>query len=362
LSAAEFGNSTNLYTDNYGAFSVDIKLSNSDASTPLITIPLVQGSGFTTAIYSGASVLIQSGLFFTQLSPATKVGSSTTRWQVLLTDGHVWAIYITPDSTNEAVDLTLVDSKLQGPANFNGLIQIAKIDVQGQETVYDASAGVYPVSASVSATSDGSYSINWSKAGDTSKTLVMFALPHHIASFSSSTATGAVNITLDALAKGTVTAVVADKWDLVEQVPTGMGFAPWSPTHQSATVPAAAIPTISQAVQKELNEDMQSQINLNSVYFSGKGMAKFASLIYVANDITNDTGLAAAALLKLEEAFALYTQNKAVANLVYDTVWKGVVGELGYSDVGADFGCKLLEFRCTRSPDRGTNLDSRCVQ
>jgi len=340
LSAAEFGANTNLYTDNQGAFSVDLKLSNSDPANPLITVPLVQGSGFTTAIYSGASVVIESGLFFTQLSPAAGVGSATTRWDVLLTDGHIWAIYITPTSYSGPVNLTLVDSKLQGPTNFNGLIQIAKIDVQGQDTIYDGSAGVYPVSASVSATADGSYSINWSKAGDTSKTLLMFALPHHVASFSPSTAKAAVNLTLDALAKSTVTAVVADTWDLVEQLPTSMGFAPWSPTRQSATVPAAAVPTISQTVKNELNEDMLAQINLNSVYFSGKGMAKFASAIYVANDITNDTGLATAALLKLEEAFALYTQNKAVANLVYDTVWKGVVGELGYSDVNADFGCK----------------------
>jgi endo-1,3(4)-beta-glucanase len=177
--------------------------------------------GFISGIYSSATILIQSGVIFKQLSPVTKVGNAY-RWTVLLADGHEWAIYITPSSGGSQPDITLDGSgnSITGPSGFSGLVQIAKLEVESDGTVYDASAGVYPVSASISATASGSYSLSWSKKGDTSKTLVMFALPHHIESFASDTASHATAVTLHALTKEKVIAVVADKWNLAETLPT----------------------------------------------------------------------------------------------------------------------------------------------
>jgi endo-1,3(4)-beta-glucanase len=118
-----------------------------------------------------------------------------------------------------------------------------------------------------------------------------------------------------------------------------MGFAPWSPTHTGVTsLPAGAMSLVSDTVINELSQDILSQTNTNSVYFSGKALAKFASIIYTANDLVKNPGIAAAGLLKLKQSFQLWIDNQAVSTLMYDTVWKGVVTKAVLGDVNADFG------------------------
>jgi endo-1,3(4)-beta-glucanase len=329
-----------LSTANHAAFSVSASLAPLGSSTPLLTLPLVQGMGLVTGIYNSATLLIQSGLYFKEISPVTSVGSSF-RWTVFLNDGHTWAIYITPSAGGQAPALTLSSngSAIQGPSNFNGLVQVAKLENQADDVIYDQSVGVYPSSGSVSATASGSYSLSWKKAGDTSKILMMFALPHHVQSFTSDTQRNVLNITLQTPTKGVATAVRADQWNLQEQLPTSMGFAPWSPTHQSVTsIPGAALPIISSALATELGEDMIAQTNIGSVYGSAKALAKFASLVYTANDLVGNKGLAGAALLQLEKAYGMWISNTAACTLVYDTVWGGVIDAGVWTDPNADYG------------------------
>lgn len=118
-----------------------------------------------------------------------------------------------------------------------------------------------------------------------------------------------------------------------------MGFAPWSPATGSVdTLPQAAMSIINSAAQTELSEDMAAQTNLDSMYFSGKALAKFAAVVYVANDLAKNPGLAAAGLTKLKAAMNTFIQNKQQNPLAYDTVWGGIVSTAGYTDSGADFG------------------------
>jgi endo-1,3(4)-beta-glucanase len=122
-----------------------------------------------------------------------------------------------------------------------------------------------------------------------------------------------------------------------------MSFAPWSPTTGSVTVlPAAAIALINSTAASELSEDFVAQTDLDSMYFSGKGLAKFAAIVYTAHDLANNPGLAAAGLVKLKAAMATFVQNKQTNPLVYDTVWKGVVSSAGYTDINADFGSEYF--------------------
>jgi endo-1,3(4)-beta-glucanase len=122
-----------------------------------------------------------------------------------------------------------------------------------------------------------------------------------------------------------------------------MSFAPWSPTAGSVTsLPAAAASLISSVASSELSEDFTAQTDLDSMYFSGKGLAKFAAIVYTTHDLVNNPSLAAAGLVKLKAAMDTFVQNKQVNPLVYDTVWKGVVSGAGYTNLGADFGSKLF--------------------
>jgi endo-1,3(4)-beta-glucanase len=100
----------------------------------------------------------------------------------------------------------------------------------------------------------------------------MFALPHHLQSFSSATKRSVTSIQLQTTTKGLATAVVADSWILVEpNMPIGMGFAPWSPVSGSqSSLSANAIAAILTAATNEVSQNMSQQTNLNSVYYAGK--------------------------------------------------------------------------------------------
>jgi endo-1,3(4)-beta-glucanase len=100
----------------------------------------------------------------------------------------------------------------------------------------------------------------------------MFALPHLVESFSSTTKAAAKDVKLQTTTKGVATAVVADSWTMEEpDMPVGMGFAPWSPSLGNiAGLSEAAISSIQKVATSDLKQDMSAQSNGDSFYFSGK--------------------------------------------------------------------------------------------
>jgi endo-1,3(4)-beta-glucanase len=100
----------------------------------------------------------------------------------------------------------------------------------------------------------------------------MFALPHHVQSFSSATKKSLSSVQLQTTTKGVATAVNADSWILVERnLPTSMNFAPWSPASGSQSLLSAnALAAIRNAASTEVSQNMTQQTNLNSFYFAGK--------------------------------------------------------------------------------------------
>ena len=240
---------------------------------------------------------------------------------------------------------------IQATSAFKGTIQVANNPGgPATEAIYDAAAGVYAngaeISGSVSGTA-GSYTLAWKKAGVNTSTvpLVMFALPHHVQSFDQSTAQAKAALQLQTTTKGVATAVLKDSWTMVENnMPIAMDFAPWkvaSPyTAQPLQISARAIDIINSVSASEISQDMNGQTSLDSMYFSGKALSKFATIIYTVNDILKNPGLAQTGLTHLKTAFAVFVQNKQKYPLVYETAWKGVVSTGSYvtGDCGQDFG------------------------
>lgn len=277
LSAAELGGSTDLTMNSLQAFSANVNLAPSAGGNPILTVPVVQGMGFVTGVYSGATPLVQSGVFFQSLTFLGQVNSGPTlKYRIILDDGTNWLLYATAAAGTAMPQFSLSDSKtIQGPSGYHGTIQIAKNPAGANgETSYDASAGAYAVAGAVSASvngASGTYMLSWQKAGDTSRTLLMFALPHHVQSLSGSASQGTTAIQLQTTTKGVATAVLADSWDLSESLPVTMGFAPWRPSTGSATsLSQTAANAVSSAGTVELGEDMSAQTDLNSMYYSGK--------------------------------------------------------------------------------------------
>jgi len=68
-------------------------------------------------------------------------------------------------------------------------------------------------------------------------------------------------------------------------------------------------------------------------------LGKFATIVYVTNDLAENSALAAAGLARLKDAFNVFVNNTQINPLVYDPTWKGVVSAAGLNgDSGADFG------------------------
>ncbi|KAF2460544.1 putative endo-1,3-beta-glucanase [Lineolata rhizophorae] len=344
LSAAELGEDTRLTTDSHGPFSVNCNLAPDEGKDNILTLPMVQGMGFVTGIYTDATILLQSGVLFREFSV---VGNNGTTWKfrVTLENNIRWLIYVTPESLGTDDILLTMEGPtvIRGPKGFTGVVQVAKFagDSAGDQ-VYDEAAGAYAVSGSVSADSEGNYELAWAKQGITTKSLLMFALPHHQTSFDGETLQARTDIVLQTTVKGKATAYLADTWGLSERIPTEIGFLPWSPSKRySEDVSAEARDLMKQTGTDELSQDFGGQTDVGSMYFSGKGLAKFAMILIATHDIVQDLDLTKSGLDKLKKAFDIFVQNKQRNPLAYDTVWKGVVSTAGYDDVGADFGGTL---------------------
>ncbi|KAF7874955.1 hypothetical protein EAF04_002129 [Stromatinia cepivora] len=346
LSATQLGAMTTLTTDTLTALSVNVNLSPSPGADPAIVFPLVQGMGFVTAIFAGATPILQSGILFRTLTlDPTPPKSGITKYSILLEDGKTWLLYAySPSGQNLA--LTVVGNGLvQATSGFNGIIQIAKSASSAHEAMFDEACGAYPISASLSGHVNGavgSYTIAFNKGGLSDTTLAMFALPHHLESFDDNTLCGAINgVQLTTTTKGMATAIVADSWTMEEDLPLSLNFAPWSPARGSSnSISAAAISTIASIAASEISQNMTAQTNLNSMYYSGKALAKFAGIVYTLHDFVGNTALAQAGLNTLKQNFALFVNNQQQFPLVYESAWGGIVSTASYvtGDSGLDFG------------------------
>lgn len=357
LTAAELSGGAEMTVDSLDTFSVNANLLPLSSGTPKkrqqtlskITFPLVQGMGFTTALYTSLQPEIQTAGAFSNVVSAGSVGSAS-KFMITLNDGTQWLLYAIPENNATATVFTLsTNSLLQGPANWSGIIQVAKLpEGSSAESLYDTSAGVYATSAKISGAVDGKnaeYTLSWNVTGSNLNNGIMlgFALPHMVESFSPSTNSSVQSsLRLQTPTKGVATAVTSNTWTMAENsLPDDMTFTPWTPASGTQTTySAAAVNAIYAAAQVELTQDIASQTNTNSMYYAGKAFSKFASILIAVNDICQETSLAQQGLAKLEAAFAQFVGNTQQYPLVYDTVWKGVVSSASYSggDSGADFG------------------------
>ncbi|KAH0013312.1 endo-1,3-beta-glucanase, partial [Aureobasidium melanogenum] len=330
--------------DSLDAFSANVNLLPHPGAAPAITFPLIQGMGFVTAVYSSSTPRIESEISFTTVTYVGRMPSgSTYKYQAKLADGTSWNIYVTTSQPGYPVNsFTLTNVRvLQGAPKFQGFIQVAKVPSASAEPVYDEAAGAYPVSATVAGSvvgTTGTYTLTWTKQGVANRTLLMFALPHHVQSLTSGIMS---NVKLQTTTKGMATGIVGNSWTLVERaLPIGMSFAPFSPSGSISKVSAAAAKLINKAGESELSQDMKKQSDLNSMYYSGKALAKFAAIVYAVHDIGNNATLSISGLQKLKTAFDTFIRNEQILPLVYESSWGGAVSSGTYQtgDSGLDFG------------------------
>jgi endo-1,3(4)-beta-glucanase len=358
LTADELGNDTVLTVEEPQAFSVYANLAPSSTKPVVMSLPCVQGMGMITAIYDDATPMIMSSVFFRSFKYIEEVSRGTYKWHTTLNDNSEWLVYVTPVASLGVPPFKLLNSSaIAGPTKFKGYIQVAK-NPGGDtgEKTFDAAAGAYATNATITGTTNegtGSYTLRWGKGGAQDKTLLMYALPHHVESFDQETKGALTNIQLVTTTKGNARAVLADRMTMLENdLPDTIGFAPWAKNVNGGTggsenvaLGASALALVNNAAHAELSQNFNEQTNLNSMYYSGKGLAKFASMLYTVSNIAGNRNLAASGLVKLKDSFNVFVNNTQQEPLVYDRVWKGVVSYATYRaprfDPGLDFGNTL---------------------
>jgi endo-1,3(4)-beta-glucanase len=269
------------------------------------------------------------------------------KYRVKDMDGRDWLIYVNPvaDITYDVTSLFRIDpNTLIGPRNFKGTIQVAKNPLGAAgEALYDKACGAFVTKAKLTAVvndAKGTYTFNYAKVG--TPPLLMFALPHHIQSLNSELRGAVTNLQLRTTTKGMATAIWADRLSFTEpNLPTFMSFGPGSPSMSSTTrlrYPPEVLALIAAVAERDLRRVMTEPIPQDSLYYAGKSLARFATIVWVCKDVlTNDT-LAFASLDKLKTEMARWIANKQLHPIYYDDDWKGAVSNAGFTDPNADFG------------------------
>ncbi|KAJ4150160.1 hypothetical protein LMH87_010923 [Akanthomyces muscarius] len=342
ISARELGQGTKLTLDSITSSSIRAHLSSNMSSEPLVSFPLVQGMAYITAEYNGATPLVQSGVFFRNVTRATqKSKKDVTRYSFVLEDGTTWRVY-GYKTKGDDLDLQVLNNGVASSARpFYGVIQVVKesttSDSDEESKLLDQGAGIFPITMNLSGNvngASGSYEFDYEKGGHPDGELLMFALPHHVQSFDKATSgRQGKGISLISTTKGRATLVQGTKWKMVEpSMPVKLGFEPYDATKGPVSkLSNSAKSTVKAAASKEILQDMIAATDLDSMYWSGKALAKYAFMLYVINDMLGDTKLAQTGLGQLKVAFARFADNKQKHPLVHETAWGGVVSSAAYT-------------------------------
>lgn len=348
--ATEFTkDNVSMTTDNYGPLSVDVRLRSGNGS---IYLPLASGLGMVTGVYEGLTPHLQSLVGFRSVQRVGDIGNNVAKWELQLFNSVRWLMYVSGNGATSFQFQQRDNNHLVGSGVANGLVIQVVSCPAGADMGPDAAAGCYVRGARIEGNINGDsamYRLKYATSGSSisGKPLLM-ALPHHVESFSPSMNPMRTNLQLDSTCMGKMLAGVSDVLEMEEkELPVRVGFLPWAhfvkhggddDMDLQATYSSDDINLLRQAAHEELNGDVDGQTNLDSMYFSGKGLDKFAFILIVTKYIVRDDDLTKMGLEKLKKAFAVFAENRQKNPLAYDTLWRGLVSVAGGQDPNADFG------------------------
>ncbi|KAG0304206.1 hypothetical protein BGZ98_005795 [Dissophora globulifera] len=353
LSATEFDAQHRMTVGDFGEFGCTMELSpaseqGADVKRSFLRVPIIRGMAFITGIYQNLTPQIFSNILVRTLTrDSTPLVGGWLKYRFLIEDGVTWLLYAKPDRAQDSpLELKIKDQGrvVATSGKFTGLIQIAKLPVGDEveaEVVYDHSMGVYPIEGELVVlqryiNSDaGGYKINWKLEGNTQQQFIHFTLPHHRTILTD--LTKPTSLVFPSTTKGKMVAYTGATWHLFEPERLTIGFLP---SDWKNIVSEEKLRTIRQQAERDVELDFDQHTNLDSMYFAGKGLAKFALLSLVVVDVLKDEGtLKSRCLSKLKKAYERFMENRQMFPLVYDTTWQGLISVQGLEhDPTADFG------------------------
>lgn len=339
FTAQNFGQNLRVSTLQSSKLSSLVELNNGQGR---ISMPLVYGMGYVTGIYQNLVPVLTSQVGFMEFRKVGIVNKDrTAKYSVKLFNQIPWTVYVSGDPS---IDFTLADQNhivANKPSNCV-VIQVCK----GDGPAYDDTCGAYPISAKLSGSVDsgakkGTYSFDYEMNGDSNsgKGLV-FCLPHHQATLKQEVTRMDSGITLDSPTKGPMKGYVTNNLAMeVDNLPVDIGFDPWTSvdgfSYDSHNYTDDVKKVIRQAAESEVKQDILAACDLDSMYFGGKQLDKYAYLAYVTHFVLRDSELTDQVLPRIKQAIERYASNHQQNPLKYDDSWKGLISD---SKPDQDFG------------------------
>lgn len=275
--AAEFISGTSaMYltqpTDTSVEAGIYADLTRFGSQSKKMVLPLVQGMGFVTAEYTALQPRISSGVIFRKVEKMPDTAKGLQRWRLQLEDGKFWALFVRATDGGPQIQFTLEgNTALVGSRVFTGFAQVSKFVTPEVENMIVSTAGAYPTTMTYSASIQGnqaSYTFKFEKRGDSvDGNLLMYALKHHISSFSPDTAKARTGALLTSTTKGMMEGVKANSWTMIESdLPTAVSFV----INGGKGLTAYAKGRIQAQVKEDLKRDFGAIVDPESWYFSGK--------------------------------------------------------------------------------------------
>lgn len=341
ISGANFrDNNVSVRLENHNKLSVTSKLVLDKDPDKNVTVPLVHGMGYVTAIYNNIQPVIASQVGFQDFKQLGLIGN-VSKYKVTLFNQVVWSLYVAGDAS---LKLNLQDPNhiVANKVSSNAMIQICR----GESKHYDSSCGIYADSCHLqgSCTSgDGKkcqYKFVYGMKGNSkSGNGIVWCLPHHQEVLTNDIKKRDTKLELDSTTKGVMKAYATNELIMEEiDLPVNINWEPWSSLgsfNGDASYSENAKRIIRSAAEEEVQQDVVGMANIDSMYTSGKILDKFAYIAYVCHFVLQDDKLTSIIFPKVKEAVEIFARNHQKFPLVYDLSWKGLISS---AEPGADFG------------------------
>jgi endo-1,3(4)-beta-glucanase len=301
-------------------------------SSAYMAADIVRGMAYVTMKYVGLRPVLytQNAIIRVNGTTAQPTGTFSTspvgstgmhKLKCELNSGQTWIIY-----TTSAMTFNLTGSStLTASAAFNGSIRMAYLPAATVETTLDTNAAMIPTGGSVALSVAGNTAtevFNFTTTGS-SGTLLMYALPHHQGRLSSPVYPA--DATIKTL-RGNMRMVAANSWTLLLALP------PVSWNNRN-TINAGRLTSVKNA----LTADKAFVPHYNDPYFGAKQGAKAARLALIADQV-GDTAARDQLVTQLRTWLNNFFADQQPTKLRYDTVWGGLVSQVGLTNKDADFG------------------------
>lgn len=334
LSASEFRSHSlagTLSVDDQKIMSAKATLALQQGARDNIEFPLFEGQGMVSSIYHGSlTPLFSTTSYFSNVQQQNSSISGSMKYIFEVSGTSKWVVYITfPDgSTSSNFTLTLSKDLRFVTANMaiDGLVVQTAILTDELSSVYDKHAGTYVTDVSLNgATSSGSvfeYSFDY-KTNSNKTDILVYLMPHHLASIDSSISKYNTNVKVDSPVNGQLTGFNTNKIVFSEQfssngdVPTFMPFKNNSTTSSYSSSDVELLKTIIAEELTFVGSNFTVLTANTDTYTAGKVFAKYAQMLLIAHEVIGDEELTKSIFDPLVEAMAVYLNNEQAYPFYY---------------------------------------------